>query len=576
MPGIEIAGLVLGAIPVLIGAVDLYKDGIRRVGTAFRKRKYVEKLAHALLLQKQILEETVKSILIASGCEHIWRLEDDPVGYLSDEGVREQFLDYLGQNNHTAFTGTLEQSKYIVKKIARNIAGLVPELEQQDPTDDLLGIIKANQDAKAMRLDIVPRVRLILGVNELKDAVQELDGITNALDRLTRVVLSNRQLVEATTSRKAVKLAKALRQVRDFASGLYLAISRGWRDGCHSKHEAKLFLEDRVDAATQISRQIGKDTSTPILVFQLMFAASIGLEQMLCHETVVHVFKDDTEDGSTSCLVSRSTRSSQITIAGPQSEPQARPEVTFVGDICGAIEAAQCNRRQFAFVLTGNKQMGTISTTKEKLLIPYQQVNALTLKALLSGDNSSRHGPVLPWKFRMSLALRLASNLLQLLQTQWLESAWSKDVVYFLLRSTDRVDNAAGDHPHVDVGRPFVSLTFDDISPSALPRGKVEPKVALLELGILLLEIWHETTLETRFSLTRAPIGHYERLTLALEWLDDTNDPLPDLYDKAVSHCVRRIIGGETHFPDWENIKFWGAVCEDIIEPLSKICKQWR
>lgn len=426
-----------------------------------------------------------------------------------------------------------------------------------------------------MQLDLIPRVKLIFGVNELKSAVEELDATTSALDRFTRIILSNRQMIEDTTSRKAVKLARALRQVRELASSLYLAISRGWRAGCHSKHEAKLFLEDRVDTVKEVSKQIGKDSFAPILMFQLIFAASIDQGQTFWYETVVHVFKDDTEDNSPPCLVSRPSGLSQVTIATPQTASQAKPEVTFIGDICGAIEAARCDQRQVAFALTGNKQMGTITTDK-KLLIPCQQADTMTLKALLMDNKSPRRGPLLPWKFRMRLALRLASNLLQLLQTQWLENAWSKDVVYFLLRPTDKVDNATRDHLHVDVGRPFVSLAFDGVTPRANPQRNVEPKVALLELGILLLEIWHEMTLETRFSLTEAPIEYYSRLVLALEWLDDTDDPLPELYDKAVSHCIRRIIGGESHFPDWENIKLWGAVCEDIIEPLSKICKQWR
>jgi len=92
----------------------------------------------------------------------------------------------------------------------------------------------------------------------------------------------------------------------------------------------------------------------------------------------------------------------------------------------------------------------------------------------------------------------------------------------------------------------------------------------------LLLEIWHGTTLETQFSLKEALGGYYERLALALRWLDDMKDPLLELYDKAASHCIRGMIGGETRFREWEDLEFWGAVCGDIIEPLSKNCKQWR
>jgi len=126
MSGFEIAGVVLGALPILFKAVDFSKDSFSRAGFAFQKRKNVQKLARALLLQQQILEETVKSVLLASGCDDVWRLERDPYAYLTDENLREEVLDYLGIKNDAAFTGALEQSLHIVKKIAKNISGLVP------------------------------------------------------------------------------------------------------------------------------------------------------------------------------------------------------------------------------------------------------------------------------------------------------------------------------------------------------------------------------------------------------------------------------------------------------------------
>jgi len=125
MSGIEVAGLLLGALPILFTAVDLAKESIQKGRVFFRKRVYVEKLAYAVLLQQQTLAETVRSLLIRSGCEAVSSLDDDPVGYLNDESVRNQVLDYLGPQNDAAFTGALKQSNDIVKKIARNIAGLV-------------------------------------------------------------------------------------------------------------------------------------------------------------------------------------------------------------------------------------------------------------------------------------------------------------------------------------------------------------------------------------------------------------------------------------------------------------------
>jgi hypothetical protein len=203
--------------------------------------------------------------------------------------------------------------------------------------------------------------------------------------------------------------------------------------------------------------------------------------------------------------------------------------------------------------------------------IRQHQNEVITLKALLSTETSG-HGPILPWKFRMLLGLTLASNLLQLIQTQWLERAWSKEVVYFMLKPTG---SAGQGRSQVDLERPFVCLSFDGRMQNIENRSSIEPKVALLELGILLLEVWHEITLKTRFACNEAPNGYYQRLALATEWLDDTDNPLPDLYDKAVFSCIHRSVG-DSRLPDWDDMKFWSAVCGDVIEPLSKNCGQWR
>ncbi len=126
MSGFEVVGIALGVLPIVLHSVDVYKDSIRRVGTTIRKRKYVEKLARALLLQQQILEEIVKSVVLACGCENVGALEEDPFEYFSNEDAQERVEDYLGPKNSIALVGLLTANNDIVKKVAENISGLVP------------------------------------------------------------------------------------------------------------------------------------------------------------------------------------------------------------------------------------------------------------------------------------------------------------------------------------------------------------------------------------------------------------------------------------------------------------------
>ncbi|CAF9908296.1 hypothetical protein IMSHALPRED_006633 [Imshaugia aleurites] len=589
MAGFEIVGIALGVLPIVLHSVDVYKDSIRRVGTTIRKRKHIEKLARALLLQQQILEETIKSVVLACGCENVGALEEDPFGYFSNEDIRERVEDYLGSKNSIAFVSLLTANNEIVKKVAKNISGLVPAYQvrlsfsppmamhhisafmlsaAQEPTDDLLAIINANKEKPNILVDLAPRVKLLLGITDIKATIQEIDDGTAALDRFSRLTLSNRQTIQNDSSRKAVKLAKAFRHIRTFASTLYLAITDGFQEKCHDSHETRLYLEDRVDVAADILQRVGKaNSATPLMMFDLVFTADTHTKERVCYETVVQVFnEDDCDDNFSLSLENQNRRDSRadtlvgLSFVSQRSSSPSKPAITSVASICAAIKEAGGSQRRISFALVGNQPIGTISDDAPVAHEFQEEPNdAISLKEILQAESTP-----LPWKFRMLLALRLASSLLQLLQTRWLDHAWSKDVVFFLVRP--------GPQAQVFLNRPFVRCTFGSMRTASC---SIEPKVALLELGILLLEIWHKTTLEARFGLETAPTAYYDRMARAVEWLDDVDEPLPDLYDKAVAHCLRVNISGDTRFLDWEDTKLWGVICGDIIAPLAKICKQW-
>ena len=402
----------------------------------------------------------------------------------------------------------------------------------------------------------------------MKATIQEIDEGTAALDRFSRLVLSNRQTIQSDSSRKAVKLAKALRHIRTFASTLYLAITDGFRETCHDSHETRLYLEDRVDDAANILQRVGRSSSaTPLMIFDLVFTAGSLSKERVFYETGVQVFDDDGHDDDPKLsLDDRSRRDSQaetlvgISFVAPRASSPSKPVIASVASICAAIKDAGGSQRRISFALVGNQPIGTISdTTSEAHRLQEKSTDAMSLKDILEAEST-----LFPWKFRMLLALRLASSLLQLLQTNWLECAWSKDVVFCLIRP--------GPPPEILLNRPFVRSTFGG---TQITSRRVEPKVALLELGILLLEIWHKRTLEVRFDLEKAPTTYYDRMARAVEWLDDVDEPLPDLYDKAVAHCLRMNISGDTRFLDWEDPKLWSMICGDVITPLAKICKQW-
>ena len=420
-------------------------------------------------------------------------------------------------------------------------------------------------------------MKLILGITDIKTTIQEIDDGTAALDRFSRLILSNRQTIQSDSSRKATKLAKAFRHIQTFASTLYLAITDGFQEECHDSHETRLYLEDRLDIAPDILQRVGKaNSASPLMIFDLVFTAAAGPKERVFYETVVQVFDEEECEDSLSLTPDRLPRQdsrtemlvglSFVTQRSRSSSP-SKPAIATIPNICEAIKEAGGSKRHISFALMGKQPIGTISDHNPPgPELQKEHNDVISLKEILQTQDTH-----LPWKFRMLLALRLASSLLQLLQTRWLERAWSKDVIFFLVRS-----GSVKAQTQVLLNRPFVRCTFS--STTIEPHSSIEPKVTLLELGILLLEIWHKTTLEARFGLEKeeqAPTAYYDRMARAVEWLDDVDEPLPDLYDKAVAHCLHVNISGDTRFLDWEDTKLWSVICEDIIAPLAKICKQW-
>jgi hypothetical protein len=128
----------------------------------------------------------------------------------------------------------------------------------------------------------------------------------------------------------------------------------------------------------------------------------------------------------------------------------------------------------------------------------------------------------------------LASTLLQLQSTPWLANSWSKRIIEFLKRPASAVVSAqasalaqAATAYHsatnvIDYQHPVISQSFSTSAQFVHLAASLPPKEALLELGIMLLGHWHETTLETFYRVylmgksgTPMPVDYWSRFMLA-------------------------------------------------------------
>ncbi|KAK0673573.1 hypothetical protein QBC41DRAFT_298457 [Cercophora samala] len=192
----------------------------------------------------------------------------------------------------------------------------------------------------------------------------------------------------------------------------------------------------------------------------------------------------------------------------------------------------------------------------------YYRPKPLILQTLLSQSHENRR-PLLVPKQQTVLALDIASSILQFRQTRWLSSPWSSRTIQLV-----ELANTNNNKPSLV---PFIEehLQPEDQKP------ELDPCDALVELAILLLEIWHNEAFEAWASSTATDISTvgYRRLA-ASKWLKspETESNVPLQYLKAIEQCLTLWVGRSQ---SWNDDEFWRYYCENIILPLVETCKAW-
>lgn len=427
-----------------------------------------------------------------------------------------------------------------------------------------------------IRIQFRKGIKLILRKEEIDDQVKILDSSANDLNRLHNLSDSlHRQMDASPRSNASRKLANSLDRVRGYADRLYIAISSSWSPSCHLTHEAKLVLEDRIDERSSSKHSLKKQKQN--FRFQVVFTSdpSAGPDT-LWHESEIKVVDDIEYNGHAKpsyCAPSPRTPI-KVTFSTPAPEPVAQPVTTEVEDICSAISKARREQKRLQLYLHTQHRfhcnhIATIGVHSASS----QSTNTISLEALLSTSAQAiSPSQKMPFHSRLLLALNLASTLLQLNATPWLATLWSKSTVCFLVPSPLPM------YSQIDLTRPLISIKFDS-GPRTVDRKKFpEARRVILELGIMLLELWHHTTFELHCAASGVTVGddYFERVTWAQKWLESSAESgslLPD-YISFVARCIKCNFGNDISLnPTWESDDLVQGFITGVIEPLRNLCK---
>ena len=173
------------------------------------------------------------------------------------------------------------------------------------------------------------------------------------------------------------------------------------------------------------------------------------------------------------------------------------------------------------------------------------------------------------WNQRMVLAFRLASSLLQYHSTPWLNRLWTKKDICFL-RSDSLIPGGSflfeADHP-------FINHVFTN-SPKSASSHPHSAKQSVLDLGIILLEIWHVMAFETYIAAENLTVdeSYGSRYDAATKWLNDTADNILPFYLDAACRCIEGTLSCNAPMLDWDDVQFRKSVCEGVVRPLWENC----
>jgi hypothetical protein len=127
--GVEVAGLVLAVLPLLLPLLDEYKDGMRRTAIFFKRKKHVDKLAKALLTQRVLLAENVRTLLLRVEVDNV---PEEPVKLLAllhgNDEIKDRIEEYLGKEAYALWIDAISSSESVIRRLIKGIDSFIPLL----------------------------------------------------------------------------------------------------------------------------------------------------------------------------------------------------------------------------------------------------------------------------------------------------------------------------------------------------------------------------------------------------------------------------------------------------------------
>ncbi|ORY02186.1 hypothetical protein BCR34DRAFT_605666 [Clohesyomyces aquaticus] len=558
--GVETAGLVLGSIPLVLAGLEFYVKGIAVTKRYWRYREEFKTLLVELrtentlcvnsinILLKGVVRDDDMADFLANPCGERWK----------EEKFDRSLKDRLG-SSYVSFIETIKQMNRTIERFKRQL-----KLDAEGHPQFT--------DVKSFK-EYYRRLKFSLKKTDYCDLMSRLRQANLSLYRLTTQTIT---LETPCASSKKDKLAiSKFGIIHDRAQGFHAALRSGWKCACHTNHSVSLRLEPRMDDRSSDDESDGEEGSMKN-PFHVVFR--YGDQHSNQHTSAHRPWVWEEADVRVECQASASPRMTAISSSkGVRFASQAKqavkaalepnPNLRPIQDLCSAICNLKNPQRDVCLSLLASE----IAKQKYGILIfPLETQPSDPEAWSVSSLRDVLKDPKFTKRERLRLAVTLASAVLQLHETPWLEENWGNDKILFKSHCGETVY----DHP-------FVSQRFSHAI--QLPQSPQSPNLmsriirnrTLYALGVSLIELWYSKPIRELYCPDDgSPYSGNASVDLLTEWntanrmVDDLYSDAGAKYGDAVRRCIRCEFDRRTNSLD--DVAFQQAVYQGVVAELKE------
>ncbi|KAF3000945.1 hypothetical protein E8E13_008963 [Curvularia kusanoi] len=553
MSGVEVAGLVLGALPLLLAGLQFYGEGIAVTKRYWKYREEVNSLLDDLKAESAVYQNSIETLLL---------------GVVDSRDVTE-FLANPG--------GELWKAAAFERKLRKRLGAsydpyLSTILKLRNTAEAFKERLKLSDSGQAFHAfkEHYKRLKFSLSKSDYADLMNTFRNANTVLHRLT----FQRQNIESQQRRDRFPCPD-FQTINEGAKGFFSVLSSGWTCQCQAAHAVSLRLEPRMEDVSsddEVDEDHGFTMRDPFhVLFQYGYrdtvTPSIDVSPWDWDEADIHVIRGDLASKSTCRMNSgKGVRFASEARKAVKAALQPEANLQLIKDLCTALQNLQKPQRDVCLTLLAKE----IAKQKYELKIyptplPPQDTKQWTVVTLRS---ALKRGRRFPKRDRVRLAVTLASSVLQLHETPWLDDSWGIDNIYFV----ERPGSNAYDQPFVLRGLDPILSTLKESVPKHLSR--MIQNRPLFALGVTLIELWYGKSLTDLHEDEDGPHGTGDaqiefitKLNTAYRLADELADDAGAKYSDAVRRCIRCDFSLRAN--SLEDVELQKAVFHGVVSQLK-------